>query len=84
VPFRQKKVPTKVTFETLLSVDTEKPPYHLRGVVVHEGEAGEGHYTAFVRAPDNFWYDCQDGAPPRLARIDEVLGAEAYLLFYEQ
>ncbi len=84
VPFRQNKVDTKVTFETVLSVDPEKPPYHLRGVVVHAGKAGSGHYTAFVRAPDNFWYDCQDGAPPRLAPIDEVLGAEAYLLFYEQ
>ena len=83
-PFRQNKNETEVSFEALLTVDPEKPPYHLRGVVVHEGLAGSGHYTAFVRAPDNFWYNCQDWAPPRLTSIAEVLKAEAYLLFYEQ
>ena len=84
MPFLQEKVYTRVAFENVLPVDTERPPYHLRGVVVHEGGAGVGHYTAFVRAPDNFWYFCNDGHAPRLARIDEVLEVEAYILFYEQ
>jgi len=84
LPFYQEKVPTHVAFENVLPVDTERPPYHLRGVVVHGGVAGGGHYTAFVRAPDNFWYFCNDGRAPRLAHIEEVLEAEAYMLFYEQ
>ena len=84
VPFYQEKVPTRVTFENVLLVESGRAPYHLRGVVVHEGVAGGGHYTAFVRAPDNFWYFCNDGRPPRLAPVGEVLQAEAYMLFYEQ
>ena len=83
-PFVQRKVPTRVAFENLLAVEAGRPPYHLRGVVVHHGQAGGGHYTAFVRAPDNFWYFCDDWQAPRLVSIHQVLEAEAYLLFYEQ
>jgi ubiquitin C-terminal hydrolase len=84
IPYHEEKVDTNVSFENVLLVNTEHPPYHLRGVVVHAGVAGGGHYVAYVRAPDNFWYFCNDWAPPRLSQIDEVLRAEAYLLFYEQ
>jgi len=84
VPFCQEKIDAHVAFENVLLVDTERPPYHLRGVVVHDGAAGGGHYMAYMRAPDNFWYFCDDRRAPRLALIGEVLQAQAYLLFYEQ
>ena len=88
VPFVQRKVPTHISFEAILPVAVGQPPYHLRGVVVHSGVAGGGHYTAYVRAPDNFWYFCDDRKSPRRVGIQEVLSeyvaANAYLLFYEQ
>ncbi len=83
-PFVQQKVPTKIHFEVILPVEVRRPPYYLRGVVVHHGGAGIGHYFAYVRAPDNFWYLCDDWRRPRLVSVDEVLAAEAYMLFYEQ
>jgi ubiquitin C-terminal hydrolase len=84
VPFVQEKVETKIDFETILPVAVGQPPYHLRGVVVHSGDPGGGHYTAYARAPNNFWYFCDDWVKPRLAGVDEVLAAEAYMLFYEK
>ena len=84
VPFVQRKVATEIDFETILPVAVGQPPYHLRGVVVHSGVPGGGHYTAYARAPNNFWYFCDDLVKPRLASVAEVLAAEAYMLFYEK
>ena len=59
--------------------------YSLRGVVVHRGNAGGGHYVSYMRARDNQWYYCND-APhiPSRVHVEQVLGAEASMLFYEQ
>jgi ubiquitin C-terminal hydrolase len=62
----------------------DKPPYILRSLVVHSGEVGGGHYTAYIRAQDDSWYFCDDWQPPRPAHETEVLSAQAYLLFYER
>ena len=80
------KVPTDVSFETILLVQHGQPPFHLRGVIEHHGEeAAGGHYTAYVRATDNFWYFCDDRISPRGCRVstDQVLRAQAYVLVYE-
>ena len=83
-PFHQKKVHTPVSFETVLLASVDQPPYHLRGVIVHAGGAGGGHYTAYVRATDNHWYFCDDFEVPCRVGVDRVLSAEAYMLFYER
>ena len=75
---------TPVHFEMLLPVDRAVTPYSLRAVVVHHGNVGVGHYTAYVRSFDNFWYHCDDDEQPRQVNIGEVLQAEAYMLFYER
>ena len=80
---RHNKVHTPVSFETLLTLDVGAS-YDLRSVVVHHGEAGSGHYTAFVRAQSNFWYHTDDDEPPEQCSTDQVLAAEAYMLFYER
>ena len=49
-----KKVDTQISFETFLLVWHTEQPYHLRGVIQHHGTAGGGHYTAYVRAVDNY------------------------------
>ena len=74
----------KVSFEMVLPVEAMQSSYHLLGVVVHHGHAGGGHYTAFVRASNNLWYHCDDSQSPRWVPVEEVLRAEAYMLFYEK
>ena len=62
--------------------------YVLTGVSVHEGSMSGGHYTAYVREGVDAdsrggWYFCSDAKVSRAAEKD-VLGSEAYLLFYER
>ena len=84
MPFVQKKVPTVVSYETLLAVDPHLPAYHLRGVVQHHGDAGGGHYTSTVRAPDNYWYYCNDETPPQRTTTADALSKEPMILVYER
>jgi len=83
-PYRRQRVPTHVGFKLAWSAEHDRPPYLLRSLVVHSGEAGGGHYTAYVRGQDNVWYFCDDWYAPRQVAVAEVLGAQAYLLFYER
>ncbi|XP_016506373.1 ubiquitin carboxyl-terminal hydrolase 2-like [Nicotiana tabacum] len=69
--------------------------YRLIGVVEHSGTMRGGHYVAYVRgapkitgkdkntAEDFVWYYASD-AYVREVSLEEVLGCEAYILFYEQ
>lgn len=69
--------------------------YHLVGVVEHSGTMRGGHYVAYVRggmknplkgeneAGDYVWYHASD-VYVREASLEEVLGSEAYILFYER
>lgn len=79
------KVDTQLSFETLLPICHMEQPYHLRGVIEHHGgQADGGHYTAYVRAVDNYWYYCDDERPPLRVHTDTVLTAQAYVLVYEK
>ena len=84
MPLIQKKVPTMVSYEALFTVDVMQPAYHLRGVVEHHGDAGGGHYTSIVRAPDNFWYRCDDEQSPERVATASALNAQAMILVYER
>lgn len=76
-------------------IDKEKHHYRLIGVVEHSGTMRGGHYVAFVRGGQksrgnyqkenegSVWYHASD-AYVRQASLDEVLGCEAYILFYEK
>ncbi|XP_059317764.1 ubiquitin carboxyl-terminal hydrolase 2-like [Lycium ferocissimum] len=68
--------------------------YHLIGVVVHSGTMRGGHYVAYVRggpkitgkdenAEDFAWYYASDSRV-REVSLEEVLRADAYILFYEE
>ena len=80
---RPDKIPTHVSFETLLPLDADNT-YDLRSVIVHHGDAGGGHYTAFVRAQDNLWYHCNDEEAPKTCSTEQALRAQAYMLVYER
>lgn len=54
--------------------------YDLMSVVVHVGEIETGHYLSYCRVGDQ-WFKFNDHKV-ELASISDVLGAEAYLLFY--
>ena len=45
----------------LLSDRTEEPlRYHLRGIIVHKGEASHGHYYSFMNKPGVGWFRIDD------------------------
>jgi ubiquitin carboxyl-terminal hydrolase 22/27/51 len=54
--------------------------YDLLSVVVHVGEIETGHYMSYCRVGDQ-WFKFNDHKV-ELAKVSEVLGAQAYLLFY--
>ena len=68
------------TFEMDLSSSKH---YKLRSLVVHSGNAGGGHYTAFVRTDEHCWKKYNDAALPMEVEFAAVLQAEAYMLMYE-
>ena len=77
-----------VSFETILqpTLGEAGAPYYLRGVVIHLGGVGAGHYIAYVCARDNQWYYCDDQSldPPHVVAVQEVLRSRAYMLVYEK
>ena len=73
------------SFMALDARDVAPAEYELYGVVAHEGiTPDDGHYTAFVRFGDS-WYFCDDDIVEEVSTA-EVLNQqrEAYLLFYER
>ncbi len=73
-----------VSYESLFSLDIGVT-YDLRSVMVHYGEAGFGHYVAYVRAQNNMLYLCNDAAPPIRCPVADALNSkDAYMLFYER
>ena len=83
--YRATKNDTHISFQTTLDVRDGNGTHSLRGVVVHSGGVGGGHYTAFVRAQDGLWYFCDDGpAVPRRVATNVVLQSCAYMLVYER
>ena len=84
VPFIQRKVSTEVKDETLLVVDAQQPAYRLRGVVRHRGDAGGGHYTSTVRAPNSIWYFCNDEVSLRRITTADALRTAPTIFVYER
>jgi len=54
--------------------------YELSGVIVHKGKIDSGHYISYSREGSD-WFMFDDSKVV-LVSEQEVLGAEAYLLFY--
>ena len=69
--------------ERLLLAD-QTNHYRLCGLLVNHGEAGGGHYTAYVRGPGGSWLHCDDECPPLRVPLQEVLNAEAFVLMYQR
>lgn len=62
------------------ATESPKPIYELSSVIVHKGKIDNGHYISYSRQGDE-WFRFDDSM---VVQVDEkeVLGAEAYMLFY--
>ena len=78
------QISTKVHHDERLLLADQANHYRLCGLIVHHGEAGGGHYTAYVRGPGDSWLHCDDECPPRDVPPQEVLNAEAFVLMYQR
>lgn len=76
--------PSKTATPPNTSHNTNAPAnvliYELSSVVVHKGKIDSGHYISYSREGDD-WFMFDDSKVV-LASEKEVLGVEAYLLFY--
>lgn len=68
------------------AVEILRPEYDLVAVVQHSGALGSGHYTTYRRVIGDDarcrWLHCSDSIVTEVS-LDEVLSAQAYLLFYQ-
>ena len=79
-----------VTFGQTLDLKPHMTPdatgytrYELSAVLEHHGGTVHGgHYTAYVRARDAWW--CVSDSNVRKVKLEDVLGRQAYVLFYTQ
>lgn len=71
--------------ETLNALRPECFMYNLSAVVIHHGKGfGSGHYTAYCyNSEGGFWVHCND-SKLSMCTMEEVLRAQAYILFYTQ
>lgn len=72
------------TSSTKVNTEDEYPPprpiFELSSVIVHKGKLDNGHYISYSRQGDE-WFRFDDSMVVQVGE-KEVLGAEAYMLFY--
>lgn len=69
----------------------KKQRYVLNGVIIHQGEAGAGHYWAYVRDHQEQWWRCNDNEIKRSEYFEieregfggSENGSSAYILIYQ-
>jgi ubiquitin C-terminal hydrolase len=77
-----KKLNKHLEFSPTLSIPSHDNVYDLQSVLVHEGSsASVGHYYTYVKGPNGMWYRMDDEFV-KVVSINEVLNAQAYILFY--
>lgn len=80
----EKEASKKDSKDTTSTEEPSTPPpppvYDLSSVVVHKGKIDNGHYISYSRQGDD-WFRFDDSMVVQVS-TKEVLGAEAYMLFY--
>lgn len=75
-----RKISKFIEFKDILNLN--QSIYHLYAIIVHSGSSRlSGHYYAFVKAPNQIWYEMNDSFT-RQVSIQTVLSQQAYMLFY--
>lgn len=91
---RREKISSVITFPEMIDMTPyvcsksswnfpQENRYTLFSVINHIGSIAGGHYIAYIRQQQNFWYECDDKEVTP-ANLDSVLNSEAYLLFYHK
>lgn len=57
--------------------------YELYGVINHIGNAQGGHYTAFIKNANEYWYECNDQRVNKIHN-SSIVSPNAYCLFYRK
>ena len=85
----EEKVNTSVTFPDVIDLSAfmvspseTVPTFELKAVINHYGTIVGGHYTAYRKHEDK-WYYCDDTQVTPVSSFEEVLTPVAYILFYE-
>ena len=61
--------------------------YDLYGVIVHQGSSRSfGHYYSYCRGFESAdtWYKCNDSSTSKIGGVNNALGKQAYILFYQK
>mgnify|MGYP000170185942 CR=1 FL=1 len=65
----------------ILLQKTQEVEYELKAVIEHLGGSSSGHYVTY-KLEDSTWLRCSDDKVAKVP-LNEVLNAQAYMLFYE-
>jgi len=66
-----------------LSTEIKESKYDLYAVSNHIGNLSGGHYTAYVKF-ENSWYYVNDASSRKIDNVKEVVSSKAYILFYKR
>ncbi|CAD8065700.1 unnamed protein product [Paramecium sonneborni] len=83
--FQEKKLHNQIEFQNNLDISefcSVKAKYKLKSVIVHYGTQEKGHYVNFS-LKGNQWYYFDDHRV-QLAREQDVLRQQAYIIFFER
>lgn len=78
------KIDKEISFQSTLDMSKlseDGPLYHLYGVIVHKGTAGQGHYYGYIKHK-GIWYEANDHKISKVSE-EQVLKQSAYMLFYD-
>lgn len=68
----------------IVGYDKESYKYDLYGICNHMGGPLGGHYTAFVKNPNDNWYHFNDTNVNKIDNISKLVSPNAYCLFYRK
>ena len=67
----------------VVGYDKQSYKYDLYGICNHSGGTGGGHYYAYVKTPNESWYEFNDSSVKKID-ISKNVSSEAYCLFYRK
>ncbi|CAG9318612.1 unnamed protein product [Blepharisma stoltei] len=81
---RQVKFPEKLSIDPFLLLKGESD-YQLYAVLIHVGyTCRSGHYYAFLKAPNDMWYEANDSSISQASFSRVINHSSAYILFYKR
>lgn len=90
--FNNKKITKLITFPLndldlsayIDGYDKDDSIYDLIGIINHFGGTTGGHYTAFCKNHDGFWYHFDDSTVSPIDNLTSMISNSAYILLYSK